>query len=232
MAPGRRAEAADQAGDQIREDVAEQVGGDDDVELPGVQHQLHRAGIDDAVIAFDPAFIFLGDLLAGFQENAGQCLQHVGLVHQSDLFAPEFHGMLKGERTMRRATLARVDAGGHRHGMRVVADRDVVFEGDVEAFEVFAHQDQVDIVEAAARDQRLRGAKVGVKQELFPQPDVDGAEAAADRRCQRAFQRQLVAADAVQAWPAAADRRRLRFRRGRLPGVPIRTGRRVRRAPR
>ena len=72
---------------------------------------MHRTGINDAVIALDPALVFLGDLLAGFQENAGQCLQHVGLVHQSDLFAPELHGMLEGEADDAAATLARVHAG-------------------------------------------------------------------------------------------------------------------------
>ncbi len=68
---GGGAEAADEAGDQVGEDVAEQVGGDDDVELPGVQDELHGAGIDDALIAFDAALVFLGDVFAGFEEDPG-----------------------------------------------------------------------------------------------------------------------------------------------------------------
>ena len=76
----RRAEAADQPGHQVGQDVAEQVGRDDHVELPRVQHQLHGAGVDDAVVHRNPALVFLRDLACRFQEHAGQRLQHVGLV--------------------------------------------------------------------------------------------------------------------------------------------------------
>ena len=46
----RGTQAADKTGDQVGQDVAEQVGGNDHVELPGIQHKLHRAGVDDALI--------------------------------------------------------------------------------------------------------------------------------------------------------------------------------------
>src|SRR5687768_17895370 len=40
VGPRRHAEAADEARDLVREDVAEEVRRDDDVELPRVQHEL------------------------------------------------------------------------------------------------------------------------------------------------------------------------------------------------
>ena len=52
----RHAETADQAGDLVGQDIAEQIGGDDHVELPRIQHELHGAGIDDAIVHRDPAF--------------------------------------------------------------------------------------------------------------------------------------------------------------------------------
>ena len=45
---GSHTKAAYQSGELIRQDIAEQVGGDDDVELPGVHDKLHRRCIDDA----------------------------------------------------------------------------------------------------------------------------------------------------------------------------------------
>lgn len=71
-----------------------------------------------------------------------------------------------------------------------------MFEGDVEAFEVFADDDEVDIFVAAAGDHRAGGAKVGVEVEFLAQADVDGAEAAADGGCERAFEGEAGAADA------------------------------------
>ncbi len=57
--PRRHAEAAHQAGDQVREDVAEQVGGHQHVELPGIEHELHRAGIDDDRVERESALVLL-----------------------------------------------------------------------------------------------------------------------------------------------------------------------------
>ncbi|MNG34541.1 hypothetical protein D3C84_1210490 [compost metagenome] len=56
---GRHAQAADQAGHEVREDVAEQVGGHQHVELPGVEHQLHGAGVDDHGVELELALVLL-----------------------------------------------------------------------------------------------------------------------------------------------------------------------------
>jgi hypothetical protein len=89
---------ADQAGDEVREDVAEQVRRHQHVELPRVQHQLHRAGVDDHAVEHEAALVLaLVELLAGLEEDAGQRLHDVGLVDDRDLLAPGRDRMLERE---------------------------------------------------------------------------------------------------------------------------------------
>jgi hypothetical protein len=77
-------------------------------------------------------------------------------VHDRDLLAAGRDRVLERELEQAAAALARVDAGGHRDGVRVVVDLHVVLVADVEALEVLAHDDEVDVVEAAARDDGAR----------------------------------------------------------------------------
>ena len=69
----------------------------------------------------------------------------------------------------------------------------------VEVLGVLADDDQVDVVEAGA-DALVRLARphLRVHVELLAQADVDGAEAAADRRRDRPLQRGAVPADRVE----------------------------------
>ena len=69
--------------------------------------------------------------------------------------------------------------------MGVIAHGDVVFEGNVETFQILPDQHEVDVLESPTRYQRVRGAQVGVEMEFLAQPYVDGAEAAADRGGER-----------------------------------------------
>ena len=124
----RHAEPAHQPGDQVGQDVAEEVGGDDHVELPRVEHELHRAGVDDPVVACDPALVLLRHLARGLEEEAGQRLQHVGLVDDRDLLAAVLHRVVERELGDPPRPGARVHAGGDRHRVRVAVDRDVVLE--------------------------------------------------------------------------------------------------------
>jgi acyl-CoA hydrolase len=196
---GRHAQPAHQPGHQVGQDVAEEVGRDQHVELPGIQHQLHRAGVDDHRFQLEAALVLaFVEVEARLQEDAGQRLHDVGLVHDADLAPPRGHRVLEGELQQPAAAGARIDAGGHGHRMRVVVDLHVVLVADVQAFEVFAHHHEVDLVEAAAGDQRQRRAQVGVELERLAQAHVGAAVAAARGRLQRALQRQPRAADAVQ----------------------------------
>jgi hypothetical protein len=65
----------------------------------------------------------------------------------------------------------------------------LVLDSGVEILRVLAHDDQVDLLEPCA-DARIRLARphLAVEVEALPQRDVDGAEAAADGRCDRALE--------------------------------------------
>ena len=197
---GTRCEAqpADQAGDKVGEDVTEQVGGHDDVELPRVEHELHGAGVHDAVVHHHAALVFGCHLAADVEENACQRLEDVGFVDQGDFLAAVGDGVFEGMADDAAAAGAGVEAGGERHCLVVVADRHVVLEGGVEAVEVLAHQGDVDVVVTPAGNEREGRPHVGEQLEFAAQFHVDGLEAAADRGGERTLQSELGAADAVQ----------------------------------
>ena len=71
---------------EIRQDVAEHVGGDDHVEaLRGAHHMRHH-GIDDEIVDRD-AGEGARDLAALLEKQTIAELQHIGLVHDADVLA-------------------------------------------------------------------------------------------------------------------------------------------------
>jgi len=64
ISAGGQADTAADRGSQVRDDVAEQVVGDDDVEAPGVGDQVDGRGVDVLVGHLDIR-ILLADLLHG-----------------------------------------------------------------------------------------------------------------------------------------------------------------------
>ncbi len=75
----------------------------------------------------------------------------------------------------------------------------LVLDPGVEVLGVLADDDQVDVVEPAAHaGVALAGADLAVKVELLAERDVDRAEAAADRRCDRPLQRCAGLTDRVE----------------------------------
>ena len=79
---------------------------------------------------------------------------------------------------------------------------------DVQALEVLAHHDQVDVVEAAARNQGARRAQVGVELELLAQPHVGRAVAAAGAASPAGPSARAACGGCCPAWPWAAGRPR------------------------
>ena len=76
---------------------------------------------------------------------------------------------------------------------------DGVLEAGVEVFGVLADDDQVDAAEARRHRRQVPDRpQVGVEVERLAQADVDAGEALADRRRDRALQRDLVARDRIE----------------------------------
>src|SRR4051795_6769158 len=119
-------------------------------------------------------------------------------MNHRHLLAPVLHGVVEGKADNPLAARTGVDAGGDGHGVRVLADGNEVFKGDIKALEVLAHEDDVNVFEAPPRDHGARRPQVGIEPEGLPQADVDGAEAAPDGRGQRTLQGELGSLDAVQ----------------------------------
>src|SRR6266545_4069356 len=57
--------APDEARDLVGENVAEEIGRHDDVELPWIEHELHRAGVDDALVDFEAVDVIVTTNLFG-----------------------------------------------------------------------------------------------------------------------------------------------------------------------
>ena len=158
------AQAANKPGDQIGQDVAEKIGAKEHVELPRVQDQLHRAGIDDSLVHLDPAGVSLADLSRRLQKDTRQRLHDVGLVDDGHLLSAVFQRVVEGKLSNAAAAMSGVHAGTDRDGVRVVADGDEVLEADIQAFEVLPNEHEVDVFESASGNHRLR--RPDVREEL------------------------------------------------------------------
>ncbi len=98
----------------------------------------------------------------------GQGLHDVGLVNDGHLFSARRNRVLEGK-------FAAADGcpGGvltpvaMATRVRVIVDWNVGLVPDVQALEVFAHDDQVNLVESAAGNQRARRSQIGIELELL-----------------------------------------------------------------
>ena len=186
------AEAADEAGAQIRHDVAVQVRKEKHVELLGLHHEVHARRVDDLLIVGNVRMRG-GDSPGTSNEQAVAHLHDVGLVDGGDALPPHALRVVEGKvRDARRRALgddlqAFDDAGN-----------DFVLETRVQIFGVLAHDDEIDVLESRADVRKVRDRpQVRVQIERLAQPDVDAGKPFADRRRDGALQRDFVAADRV-----------------------------------
>src|SRR3954454_13816637 len=166
--------------------------------MPRVHDQLHRTGVDNAVVHFDPTFVFLSDVPPRLKEDPGQGFEDVRLVDDRYFLAAVLQRVVESKADDPLTLFTCVDALRDGHRMRIIADRDKVLESDVEAFEVLAHEHDVDVLIAPARDHGASRPQIGVEAERLTQAHVHGAEAAPDRSGQRPLERELGSLDAVQ----------------------------------
>ena len=145
---------------------------------------------------------------AALEEEAVRELHDVRLVDGGDLAAAVLHRVLErvARDPLRRGARDDLDA------LRRVRP-DPVLDPGVQVLGVLAHDDQVDVVVAGLDAlHRPRRTDVGVQLERLAQPDVDGAEAGADRGRDRSLDGHAVASDRLddpvrQRRPLAGDRR-------------------------
>lgn len=189
---GDEAQGADQAGALVGQDVAVQVGGDDDVVVLRPLDELEGHGVDDLLLDGDGGAGGGQGLPRGGAEEAVRLRQNVGLVHDRH----------QGARVdAARAGVAHLlpplgDAAGHGGDAvgRVAGDPlDGLRDGpaarpalhgllllDVQVLGVLTHDDHVDAgLPEQARGDALDGAHVRVQVELLAQGD-DGAGVALD----------------------------------------------------
>jgi hypothetical protein len=150
---GRHAQPPDEAGGFVGQDVAEHVGGDDDVEALRIADQARRHRIDDDLVDGDVRKL-RGDPVALLDEHAAAELEHGVLVNQRQQLAALPGELEGGPRDARRA-----EAGNDAHRDRHVLGRpELARPGHdvavgLEALVILAHDDQVNIV--------VDGAEVG-----------------------------------------------------------------------
>ena len=92
---GGHTQATYQAGAQVADDIAVQVGQHQDIEVVGVLDQAHAGGVDDLVVELNIGIVG-GHLARNAQEQAIGRLHNVGLVHGRHLFTAAAAGVLKG----------------------------------------------------------------------------------------------------------------------------------------
>ena len=93
----RDAEAADQPGRQVADDVAVEVRQDQDVVELGLLDELHAHVVDDAVLELDPALVLGRDRPAALEEEPVGQLHDVGLVDGGHLVAAVGDRVLEGD---------------------------------------------------------------------------------------------------------------------------------------
>ena len=119
-------------------------------------------------------------------------------MHDGDPLPPVRLRVVEGVAADPRAAVPRHHRHRLRHRLGVVPHLERVVEPDVQPLGVLPDDDEVDLLVAAARDDRLHGPHVGVEVELLPQRDGDRAVAAAHGRRERAFEREPGAPDRVE----------------------------------
>jgi hypothetical protein len=210
---GSHSEPADQPGADVRDDVPVEVRQHEHVVLLGALHELHRHVVHDPVVELDVR-VLRGDGAGGVEEEAVRVLHDVRLVHRRELAAAVLADVVEGEldhppragdrdRLDRDAGVAVRQLGAVRldpvHQLLRVGGAFLELDARVQILGVLANDDDVDVLEERA-DARvaLARADLRVEVERLPQPDVDGAEALADRSRDGALEGHPVPADRVE----------------------------------
>ena len=201
-------ESSGEPGAEVTEDVAVEIRHHHDVVQLGLLHELHGHVVDDAILELDLRKL-LADLLGNAQPEPVGVFHDVRLVNGGHLMATVVDRPL--EREAEHALGAEygdgLDAdtrvGANRPAPKPLDIGDQLerfrlslreLDARVEILGVLAHDHEVDVLVPAAHPGiRLARAHQRIEVQLATQRNVDRADAFADRRGQRAFDRHLVA---------------------------------------
>ena len=146
LRPGGEAEAADQAGGLVGEDIAEHVGGHDDIVFLRRHHQAHREGVDDGFVIVHVR-VFRGDLRHSSTNMPQPSLKTVSLCTTVSCLRRE-----RASSKASRATFADpLRVMTRTEIVDVMGRAELAAAGDdvavrLEAFVILAHDDEVDIL--------------------------------------------------------------------------------------
>lgn len=173
-----KAETADQAGAHVGQDVAVQVGHDQDLVIvrDRVGDHLEAGVVEQLGVKLDVGEV-LGDLASHVEEEAVGHLHDGGLVHDADLLAADGLGVLEGVPEDALAGLARDELDA----LHDAVDDDVL-NARVFTLGVLADEDGVDVVvRRLVAGDGSAGAEVGEEVECSAQGQVKGDVALANR---------------------------------------------------
>ena len=159
---GREAQTPDESRNLIGENVAKEIGGDDDVEAFRMEHEVHRHRVDDALLELDASRIVTRDHAALVEEESLRELENVRLVHERHLATAVLHGVVERVPDDPLRALSRDDRDRLGRGAGIVADLDVMLDADVEPFGVLANEHQIEILISSAGQDRICGADVRI----------------------------------------------------------------------
>lgn len=198
---GNEAETANKGGGTVGEDIAVQVGGNDDVVVLGLAEQLVDHGIDDLLFNRDGGVLWVGQgPLGDGAEQAVGLRQHVGLVGDCDEGPAVDAGGALADLLAAQRNVASHGGNAERglfgdalDGLGNLALGGVAggFLLDVQVLGVFAHNDHVYGFRGI--HDGLDGAHVGVEVEALAQGDngrrvaLDGVRGRADGAKERAL---------------------------------------------
>ena len=171
VARGGETEAANQAGAHVGQDIAVEVGHDQDLVVVrvGVGDHLEAGVVEQLGVELNAGEV-LGDSLGHVEEETVRHLHDGGLVHDADLGAADRLGVLEGVSQHALASLA----GDELDALHDTVDNDVL-DARVFTLGVLADQDSVDIVVGGlVASNRAAGSQVGEKVEGASQSQVEG----------------------------------------------------------
>ena len=229
---GRNAQAADQTGAEVGEDVAIEVFHDHHVVEFRLLDQLHAHIVHEHLLILDVRVLFR-HFLSDLEKQAVGVLHDIGFGYRADLFAAVGARILEGSLN----DAARAGDGDRLDGDRGVLPNlaarhvddllrfrgmNIIFDARVQVFGVLAHDDEIDILILGADTGIVfAGPDTGVEVEFFAERDVHRAEAGADGSGDRAFQRDFVLTDAVQNVLRQRRPGRLKNVHARFDDIPV-----------